>query len=81
MYVKAPIEQNIHMLLPVGFEKFDPDGNPLVYKLNKSIYGFQQSEKNLFLTLKEHLETIGFEACIHDLCLFIKKSNYSLAMI
>ena len=38
-YLIAPIEENVYMLQPEGFVKFDPDGNPLVCKLNKSIYG------------------------------------------
>ena len=71
--MNAPIEENVCMLQHEGFENFDPDGNPLVCKLNKSIYGMKQSGRNWFLTLKRHLETIGFEACIRDPCLSIKK--------
>ena len=71
-YLNAPIEENVYMLHPEVFEKFDTDGNPLVCKLNKSIYGLKQSGRNWFLTLKGHLETIDFEACIHHPCLFIK---------
>ena len=41
----------------------------------------KQSGINWFLTLKGHLETIGFEACIHDTCLLIEKWNNTLAMI
>ena len=59
------------MLQPECFEKFDPDDNPLVCKLKKSIYGLKLTGKNWFLTLKEHLKTIGFKACTHDPCLFI----------
>ena len=80
-YLNARIEENVYMLQTGGFEKFDPDGNPLVCKLNKSIYGLKQSGRNWFLTLKEHLKTIGFEACTHDPCSFIKKWNNSSAMI
>ena len=35
-YLNATIEENVSMLQPEGFEKFDPDGNPLVCKLNKA---------------------------------------------
>ena len=71
-YLNTPIEKNLYMHQPEGFEKNDPDGNPLVCKLNKSNYRLKQTGRNWFLTLKEHLEIIGFEACIHDPCLFIK---------
>ena len=77
----ASIEENVYMLQPEGFETFDPDGNPLVCKLNESIYRLKQSERKWFLTLKGHLETIGFEARLHDPCLFIKKWYKTLAMI
>ena len=80
-YLNAQIEENVYMLQAEGFEKFDSDGNPLACKLNKSVYGLKQLGRNWFLTLKGHLETIGFEACIHDPCLFIKKWNNTLAMI
>ena len=80
-YLNAPIEENVYMLQPEGSEKFNPDSKSLVCKLNKSIYCLKQSGRNWFFTLKGHLETIGFEACIHDPCLFIKKLNSNLAMI
>ena len=68
--LNAQSHEIVYMLQIEGFEKIDPDGNPLVCKLNKSIYGLKQFGRNWFLTLREHLETIGFEACIHDPCLF-----------
>ena len=76
----APILENVYILQHKGFEKFQPDGNPLVCKMNKSIYGLKQPGRNLLLTLKERLETICFEACIHDSCFLIKKW-IGLAMI
>ena len=77
----APILENVYILQYKGFEKFQPDGNPLVCKMNKSIYGLKQPGRNLLLTLKERLETVGVEACIHDSCFLIKKWISSLAMI
>ena len=81
-YLNAPIEDNLHMPQTEGFEKFDTKGNPLICKLNKSTYGLKQSGRNWLPTHKEHLENIGFEACIHDPCFFIKNViTWNLAMI
>ena len=76
----ASVLENVYILHHKGFENFQPDGNPLVCKMNESIYGLKQTGKNLLLTLKERLETICFEACIHDSCFLIKKW-IGLAMI
>ena len=44
----------------------------LIAPIEENVYGLKQLGRNWFLTLKGQLETIGFEACIHDPCLFIK---------
>ena len=77
----ASIGDKVNMLQLEGFDKLDPDSNPFVCKLIKSIYGLKMSRENWFFTFKRHLETIGYEACKHDLCLFIEKRNKSWAMI
>ena len=79
-YLNAPIEESLYMHQPKGFEKLDPDVNPLVCKLNKSIYCLKQSRRNCFFILIEQLETIGVEACMHDSCFFSKKWNNTFAM-
>ena len=50
-YLNASTEENLYMLQPEGFEKLDPDVNPLVCKLNKNIYGLKPLEEigSLFL--------------------------------
>ena len=73
MFLNARIEEKVYILQTEGLKKFDPDVNPLVCKLNKSIYGLKQSGRNWLPTSIEQLETIVFEACVHDPCLFIKK--------
>ena len=34
------------MQKPYSFEKYNEQGNPLVYKLNKSLYGLKQYDRN-----------------------------------
>ena len=45
-YRNAPIDCDIFMEQPKGYEEFSPDGQKLVYKLRKSLYGLKQSASN-----------------------------------
>ena len=45
-YLNADIEEELFMQQPEGFEKFDKQGNPLICKLRKSLYGLKQSGRN-----------------------------------
>ena len=40
-HLNAPIDCNVYMDQPEGFEVRRQDGQKLVYKLNKSLYGFK----------------------------------------
>ena len=58
---------------PEGLKKSDKQGNPLICKLRKSLYGLKQSCRNWFLTIKSFLSQLGFTTSIQDERLFIKK--------
>ena len=74
-YLNADIEEEIFMQQPEGFEKFDKQGNPLICKLRKSLYGLKQSGRNWYLTIETFLNQLGFTPAIQDECLFIKKGE------
>ena len=74
-YLNADIEDEIFMQQPEGFEKFDKQGNPLICKLRKSLYGLKQSGRNWYLTIKTFLNQLGFTPAIQNECLFIKKGE------
>ena len=74
-YLNADIEEEIFMQQPEGFKKFDKQGNPLICKLRKSLYGLKQSGRNWYLTIKTFLNQLGFTPAIQDECLFIKKGE------
>ena len=42
-YLNAPIDHEIYIQQLDGFEKCDKNGNELVWKLKKSLYGLKQS--------------------------------------
>ena len=45
-YLNAPIDREIYIEQPEGFEKFDKHGEKLVCKLKRSSYGLKQSGRN-----------------------------------
>ena len=71
-------EEEIFMQQPEGFEKFGKQGNPLICKLRKSLYGLKQSGRNWYLTIKNFLSQLGFTAAIQDECLFLKTGEKAI---
>ena len=80
-YLSAPIEEDVVIKQPEGFEILDEKGKPFVCNLKKSLYGLKQSGINWFLTLKAFLITLRFVNSFHDDCLFIKKQDEKIVGI
>ena len=66
-FFQAPIEENVYVRLPRGFEQ-----NGKCLKLLKSVYGLRQSPYNWYQKLKKGLEDRGFKCSQNDPCLFTK---------
>ena len=54
-YLHAPLEEEIYVKPPPGFEAVDESGGKLVWKLLKSLYGLKQSGRNWHNHLREFL--------------------------
>ena len=50
-------------------------------KLKRHVYGLKQAPRTWFRTLSEHLISLGFKACVHEPCLFIRRDADRLAYI
>ena len=79
-YLKADIDEEIFIQQPGGFEKYNEQRNPLVCKLNESLYGLEQSGRNWYFTIKGFLD-LGFVPSVQDECFFIKKGDDIKGMI
>ena len=80
-YLHAPIDFDIYMEQPEGFEVTSKDGEKLVFKLQRSLYGLKQSGRNWNGMLRKYLvENIFFQSNT-DHCLFIKRDNEDLIVI
>ena len=54
-YLHPKINEEVYLEQPKGFEKLDNNGNKLVCKLKKSIYGLKQAAKNWYQELSTFL--------------------------
>ena len=74
-YLHSAIEEEIYLEQPLGFVKQGEDGQILVCKLNKSIYGLKQAAKNWYESLANLLIKNGFQRSPNDYCLFVRKEE------
>jgi len=65
---------------PEGYEVFDQNGNKLVCKLNKSLYGLRQSGRNWNTLLNDLLISQNFVQSMSDSCIY-SRINDSSSMI
>ena len=66
-FTQAHLDKDVYVRLPPRYDASKPG---TVLKLNRALYGLSESPKEWFTTLKQGLETIGFQASNGDPCLF-----------
>ena len=74
-YLNAPLDHTIYVKQPQGFQKLDEDGNELVWKLNKSLYGLKQSGRMWNNCLHDFLTENDFTQLIPDNCIYVRVQN------
>lgn len=74
-YLHAPMDCEVYMEQPEGFESKSETGEHLVCKLNKSLYGLKQSGRNWNMLLHEHLTENGFVQNDADHCVYSSESK------
>eukprot|EP00873_Tetraselmis_striata_P020669 jgi/Tetstr1/440933/TSEL_029202.t1 len=65
-FLYAPVEEEIYMRPPPGYEQYDARGRPMVLRLLKSLYGLKQSPRNWHNTLHKFLVCYGFQQLKSD---------------
>lgn len=73
-YLNANLNAEIYISQPLGFE-VQNQGEPLVCKLRKAIYGLKQALLKWYKHLTKLLTALGFTSSASDKCLFIKHSD------
>ncbi|KAG7479129.1 Retrovirus-related Pol poly from transposon TNT 1-94 [Solea senegalensis] len=74
-YLHAPMDCEVYMEQPDGFEIKSKTGGHLVCKLNKSLYGLKQSGRNWNMLLHDHLTENGFVQNDADHCVYNRESE------
>ena len=70
-YLNATIDYDIFVTQPPGFVEVDREGNELVWKLKKSLYGLKQSGRMWHNCLHDFLISNGFKQMIPDNCVYV----------
>jgi hypothetical protein len=71
-FLNAPIDCELYVEQPQGFEVLGPNNEKLVCKLNKSLYGLKQSGRNWNNLVNECLIQEGFTNSMSDSCVYVK---------
>jgi len=71
-FLNGSPEKEVYMKQPEGL--YSSEGENLVYKLNKSIYGLKQASRRWCLKFHEVITSFGFEENIMDQCIYTKSS-------
>ena len=74
-YLNAPIDCELYVQQPEGFVQKGENGETLVCKLNKSLYGLKQSGRNWNHVLHEFLISNGFSQFVSDPCVFSRSDK------
>ena len=80
-YLNAPIDCEIYIEQPEGFEQQDKNGVKLVCKLQKSLYGLKQSGRNWNNMLHQYLLDEEFEQSLVDPCVYTRIKDESKVTI
>ena len=80
-YLNAQIDCDIYVQQPKGFEKRGKNGEDLVLKLNKSLYGLKQSGRNWNDTFNAYLTEHDLQRSVNEPCLYFNKAQNIFLLI
>ena len=74
-YLNAPIDCELYVEQPEGYEQKGPNGQKLVCKLKKSLYGLKQSGRNWNSMLHDYLTQEEFVQSLVDPCVYVRTTE------
>ena len=80
-YLNAPIDVELYVEQPEGFEVRGQNGEKLVYRLKKSLYGLKQSGRNWNNLLHSYLIEQGFSQSQVDPCVYTRNSSSEMIIV
>lgn len=77
-FLNAPVEEEIYLEQPEGFNQGGPD---IVLKLIKALYGLKQAPRQWNKTIDTFMRKLGYTPLRSDPCVYIKLSKTNKLMI
>jgi hypothetical protein len=74
-FLQSEVEEEIYIELPEGYKERGPNGEEMVGKLNKSLYGIKQAARNWNKAIHEWFISNGFKASDADPCLYVRHGS------
>ena len=78
-FLNGELEEEVYMKQPEGFSS--NDGEHLVCKLKKSIYGLKQASRQWYLKFHDIISSFGFVENIMDQCIYQKVSGSKICFL
>ena len=78
-FLNGDLEEEVYMKQPEGFSS--SNGENLVCKLKKSIYGLKQASRQWYLKFHSVISSFGFEENIMDQCIYHKVSGSKICYL
>uniref|UniRef100_A0A2N9J7I7 Integrase catalytic domain-containing protein n=1 Tax=Fagus sylvatica TaxID=28930 RepID=A0A2N9J7I7_FAGSY len=78
-FLNGDLEEEVYMKQPEGF--LSSDGEQLVCKLKKSIYGLKQASRQWYLKFHNVISSFGFVENIMDQCIYQKVSGSKICFL
>ena len=80
-YLHALVDCEICVKQPPGYEQINNNGKKLVWKLEKSLYGLEQTGRNWHNLLQDFLLETGFTTSNVDPCVFVRTNESGLIIL
>ena len=80
-YLNAPIDKDIYIQQPTGYEQQSYGEQKLTCHLRKSLYGLKQSGRNWHSTLTNFLKSKGFTPNAIDQCIYTRTVNNEYVIV
>lgn len=78
-FLNGDLEEEVYMKQPEGFPS--SDGEQLVCKLKKSLYGLKQASRQWYLKFHNVISSFGFVENIMDQCIYLKVSGSKICFL
>ena len=70
-FLQSPVSEEIYVQQPKGYEQLGPNGEYLVCRVHKSLYGLKQSPRNWNMVIDAWLRDYGLIPTTADPCVYV----------